>query len=328
MNTPVLDIQDLSVTFRTDSGPFRALRGVNYMLQEKEIHSLVGESGSGKTVTSTAVLGLLPFPQGRVDGGTISYRGNDITSLRGEEMRTIRGKEIAMIFQEPSRYLNPAFRIGEQISEMIVQHEGIDKNESLPRVQALLEQVGLSRKKDMYSKYPHELSGGMKQRAMIAMAVSCNPSVLIADEPTTALDVTLQMQILDLILGLKNDMGMGVLFISHDLGVVYAISDRVSVIYFGRVVESAPRNELFENPLHPYTRMLLLSIPDAGRRGTRLKVIPGRVPEPDHVPAGCTFHPRCPLAGDICRRVEPEIKEYVTGHTAACHMAGKEWKDS
>ncbi|MBN2049667.1 MAG: ABC transporter ATP-binding protein [Spirochaetales bacterium] len=325
---PILTIQNLKVSFTTSSGSFQVLRGISYDLKEGEIHSLVGESGSGKTVTSTCILGLLPSPSGHIDSGTITYRGKDITTLRGEALRLLRGKEIAMVFQEPSRYLNPAFRIGEQITEMLILHQDLKKTEAEEKTRDLLAQVGLGEKKDVFAKYPHELSGGMKQRAMIAMAISCGPSVLIADEPTTALDVTLQLQILHLILKLKKDFGMGVLFISHDLGVVYSISDRVSVIYAGRIVESASRDVLFSSPLHPYTRMLLLSIPDARRRGHRLKVIPGRVPEPRDIPPGCPFHPRCPQAEELCKVTTPETRSYGNGHSAACHFTEKPWNDS
>jgi oligopeptide/dipeptide ABC transporter ATP-binding protein len=230
-----------------------------------------------------------------------------------------------MVFQEPAKYLNPALRVGEQITEMLCLHLGMDRDQARQRAQELLELVGLPNTRRILSGYPHELSGGMKQRMMIAMAVSCDPSILIADEPTTALDVTLQLQILKLILQLRDRFAMGVLFISHDLAVVHEITDRVSVIYAGKIVESADRERLFNEPLHPYTQLLLLSIPDAAKRGQRLKAIPGRVPDAERIPAGCAFHPRCPLAEKICTQEVPATTEHGEGHTAACHMIGKKW---
>ncbi|GAG63418.1 unnamed protein product [marine sediment metagenome] len=242
-----------------------------------------------------------------------------------------------MIFQEPAKYLNPALKVGEQITEMLRLHMGMEKKEAFKRALELAELVGLKGGSNILHSYPHELSGGMKQRAMIAMAISCNPSLLIADEPTTALDVTLQLQILKLMLRLRARFTMGILFVSHDLGVVHDISDKISVIYAGMIVESASKHSLFKNPLHPYTQLLLLSIPDADRRGTRLSVIPGTVPDAEHFPQGCAFHPRCPLAEEICRIEIPETIEYENGadarssnslaHTAACHMIGKKWLD-
>jgi oligopeptide/dipeptide ABC transporter ATP-binding protein len=296
-----------------------------------EIHGLVGESGSGKTVTSTCIIGLLPMPPGRINGGSMIFKGRELLDLNEAQRRRLRGREIAMVFQEPSRYLNPALRVGEQITEMLGLHLGLDKQEAAERALEILDLVGLKGGKKILRRYPHEFSGGMKQRAMIAMAISCNPSLLIADEPTTALDVTLQLQILKLIQSLKQQFDMGILFISHDLAVVHEIADRISVIYAGRIVESSTKESLFKEPLHPYTRLLLLSIPDAAKRGTRLKAIPGTVPDAEHIPTGCAFHPRCPLAGEICRHEDPKTSNYGSNgafHTAACHMVGKKWIDS
>jgi oligopeptide/dipeptide ABC transporter ATP-binding protein len=230
-----------------------------------------------------------------------------------------------MVFQEPAKYLNPAYKVGEQITEMLILHLGMTKPQSRERAHELLDLVGLGKDGRVLDAYPHELSGGMKQRAMIAMAISCNPGFLIADEPTTALDVTLQLQILRLIAKLRTMLGMGVLFISHDLGVVNEVADRVSVIYAGRIVESTAKGELFTRPLHPYTRLLLLSIPDARKRGTRLAAIPGRVPDADNVPDGCAFHPRCPIARERCARENPALIEHESGHSVACHFAGEPW---
>ena len=225
-----------------------------------------------------------------------------------------------MVFQEPSLYLNPAYRIGEQITEMLIVHRGRTRQQAVEGAQELLDKVGLGDRRRVLSSYPHELSGGMKQRAMIAMAISCGPSLLIADEPTTALDVTVQRQILQLLMKLNHLLGMAILFISHDLAVIHDISDTISVIYAGKVVETAGRNQLFETPLHPYTKLLLASIPDPERRGQRLQTIPGRIPDAEAVPSGCAFHPRCPWMEQICKTTVPPLLEYDDGRTAACHL--------
>ena len=325
-----LEIKDLDISFIQGEKEANALRGISLKLKSKEVHSLVGESGSGKTVTSTCVMGLLPEQIARINSGEIFLGDRNILSLSEKEQREIRGKEIAMVFQEPARYLNPTLKVGEQITEMLRLHLGMDKNQAVERALEILSLVGLDGGKRILNSYPHELSGGMKQRIMIAIAISCDPAFLIADEPTTALDVTLQLQILNLILSLKNSLDMGILFISHDLRVVKDISDWVSVIYAGRIVESAAKKELFANPRHPYSRMLFDSIPDAAKRGKRLKAIPGKVPDAENIPEGCAFHTRCPLAEDICRTVQPETKD-VPGaggeesHTAACHLMDKQW---
>jgi oligopeptide transport system ATP-binding protein len=324
----LLDVRGLEVSFDGRSGtPARALRGLELAVSTGEIRGLVGESGSGKTVTSTCVMGLLPMPPARVDAGEILFKGRNLLALSAEERRRVRGREIAMVFQEPSRYLNPAFKIGTQITEVLRLHLGMDRQAAQARAEELARLVGLGGKRRVLASYPHELSGGMKQRAMIAMAISCNPALLIADEPTTALDVTLQLQILRLILRLRESFGMGILFISHDLRLVKIVADTVSVIYAGRIVESAPRDELFRAQLHPYTRLLLQSIPSARSQGGRLRVIPGRVPDAQSVPPGCAFHPRCPLAEQVCGEVMPESREHAPGHGAACHFVGKKWPD-
>jgi oligopeptide transport system ATP-binding protein len=330
-----------------DGDPVTAhpLRGIDLTMVRGEVHSLVGESGSGKTVTATSVIGLLPMPPARILSGEIFFEGRDLVPLPESERRKVRGRKIAMIFQEPAKYLNPALRVGEQIIEMLVLHLDMNRREAEGRSLELLELVGLGGGRRVLRAYPHELSGGMKQRVMIAIAICCDPDLLIADEPTTALDVTLQQQILKLILQLKARLDMGILFISHDLGVVHDISERISVIYAGKIVESAPKEELFASPLHPYTQLLLASIPDASRRGKRLQAIPGTVPDAEHTPPGCAFHPRCPLAEVLCREVVPPSLEYADGttalsasqgrsgrlsasHTAACHMIGKKWLSS
>jgi oligopeptide/dipeptide ABC transporter ATP-binding protein len=327
-NGELLMIRDLDVSFELEIGVARALRGIDLTLKSGEIHGLVGESGSGKTVTSTCIMGLLPIPPAQINHGQILYNGIDLLKLSETERRRTRGREIAMVFQEPAKYLNPALRVGEQITEMLSLHLDMERGQAMERAQELLELVGLPNTRRVLSGYPHELSGGMKQRMMIAMAICCDPSILIADEPTTALDVTLQLQILKLILQLRDRFSMGVLFISHDLAVVHEISDQVSVIYAGKIVESAARDRLFNEPLHPYTQLLLLSIPDAEKRGHPLKTIPGRVPDAEHIPGGCAFHPRCPLAERFCSQEIPATVDHIEGHTAACHMIGKKWINS
>jgi len=348
----LLEIRGLDIVFelgRDSAGPnggsrvsAHPLRGIDLTMASGEVHSLVGESGSGKTVTATSVIGLLPMPPARILGGEILFEGRNLVGLPESERRKIRGREIAMVFQEPAKYLNPALRVGEQIIEMLILHMDLTRKQAEARALEILELVELQGGRRILRSYPHELSGGMKQRVMIAMAISCDPDLLIADEPTTALDVTLQLQILRLILELKARLDMGILFISHDLGVVHDISERVSVIYAGKIVESARKERLFANPLHPYTLLLLASIPEASRRGKPLRAIPGSVPDAEHIPPGCAFHPRCPLAEDICRTQVPPSLEYREGtqalppaeartvtldesHTAACHMIGKKW---
>ena len=324
----LLRIHNLDVSFQQREGIAHALRGVDLILKSGETHALVGESGSGKTVASMSVMGLLATPPCQVNGGEIIFQGRNLLSLSENERRRLRGKDIGMIFQEPGKYLNPAFKIGDQITETLILHFAMTRNSAVEQALEFLNLVGLGKSKRVLNSYPHELSGGMKQRAMIAMAVACHPALLIADEPTTALDVTLQLQILNLIRSLREKFSMGILFISHDLGVVKEIADKISVIYAGKIVESATQQQLFTNPIHPYTNLLLLSIPDAAKRGTRLRVIPGIVPDAENIPAGCSFHPRCPLAEEKCRREIPPTIDYGDGHSAACFFIGKKWIDS
>ena len=321
----LLDIRGLEITFADPEGPIRALRRLDLRILPGEIHALVGESGSGKSVTAKAVLGLNPVPPAVIGAGSIIFRGRELIGLREEAMREIRGAAISMIFQEPARYLNPSIRIGEQIGEMLMVHRGQTRKDAARSVGELLETVGLDR--EDARRFAHELSGGMRQRAMIAMAVSCGPELLIADEPTTALDVTIQNLILELILELRTELGMAVLFVSHDLSVVKEIADTVSVVYAGKIVESGGGEELFSEPLHPYTRLLLESVPQPSMRGRPLRTIPGRVPDARAIPTGCAFHPRCPLAFERCFSEQPPF----IGHTgtergAACFMAGKPWE--
>lgn len=319
-----LNINNLDVSFSRNGREAHVLRGIDLTVRQGEIHALVGESGSGKTVTSLAVMGLLPAHVVKFNDGKIMLEGKNILVLPEKEQRSIRGQKIAMVFQEPSKYLNPTLKVGEQITEVLELHLGMNKKAAVERALEILGTVGLGNGRRVLHSYPHELSGGMKQRAMIAIAISCNPSFLIADEPTTALDVTLQLQILELILSLREKLSMGVLFISHDLRVVHDISDRISVIYAGKIIEHTTKNELFSYPIHPYTQLLLQSIPDADKRGSRLVTIPGKVPDAEDMPTGCAFHPRCPMAKELCSVKEPEMKEYAAEHFAACHYCGIE----
>lgn len=319
-----LNINNLDVSFSRNGREAHVLRGIDLTVRQGEIHALVGESGSGKTVTSLAVMGLLPAHVVKFNDGKIMLEGKNILVLPEKEQRSIRGQKIAMVFQEPSKYLNPTLKVGEQITEVLELHLGMNKKAAVERALEILGTVGLGDGRRVLHSYPHELSGGMKQRAMIAIAISCNPSFLIADEPTTALDVTLQLQILELILSLREKLSMGVLFISHDLRVVHDISDRISVIYAGKIIEHTTKNELFSYPIHPYTQLLLQSIPDADKRGSRLVTIPGKVPDAEDMPTGCAFHPRCPMAKELCSVKEPEMKEYAAEHFAACHYCGIE----
>lgn len=327
MSGSILKINNLKISFDNNGHKARAVRGIDLDVKIGEIHALVGESGSGKTVTSTCVMGLLPVPPANIESGSIIYRDRDLLTLTEDERRKTRGREIAMVFQEPSKYLNPAIKVGEQIMEMLRLHLELDRAAAEVRALEILELVGLGGNVRVLSSYPHELSGGMKQRVMIAIAICCNPSLLIADEPTTALDVTLQLQILKLIMQLRRKLDMGILFISHDLAVVHDIADRVSVIYAGRIVETGSREEIFNSPKHPYTRLLLASVPDAAKRGKKLTAISGRVPDAEHFPTGCAFHPRCPLAEDKCKAGQPEMEALGGSRSAACFCLDKEWTE-
>lgn len=323
MAEPLLCIRDLEVSFAQPGGIARALRGIDLTISSAQTHALVGESGSGKTVTSMCIMGLLPMPPGLIHRGEIRLMGRNLLGLAETDRRKVRGKEIAMVFQEPGKYLNPAFTVGEQVMEALILHLGLERREASDKALEFFDLVGLGRSRRILKSFPHELSGGMKQRAMIAMAVCCHPALLIADEPTTALDVTLQLQILRLITRLKEALSMGILFISHDLRVVREIADRVSVIYAGRIVESAETGEFFANPLHPYSRLLLMSIPDAARRGMRLQAISGTVPDAERIPPGCSFHPRCPQAKAMCSQAMPQSEPYEGGREAACFFVGR-----
>ncbi|MBW1699556.1 MAG: ABC transporter ATP-binding protein [Deltaproteobacteria bacterium] len=327
MAKPLLEVKNLKTYFYTWDGVVRAVDGIDFVIEPEKTLGVVGESGCGKSVTAQSIMGLIEMPPGKIEAGEILYyRNGDVVDLakldpKGREMRSIRGNEIAMIFQEPMTSLNPAFTIGNQIIEAIILHQNLTKKEAQDRAVEMLEAVGIPSPKHRLKEYPHQLSGGMRQRAMIAMALSCNPALLIADEPTTALDVTIQAQVLDLMNELRREYNTAIKFITHDLGVIAAMADDVIVMYLGKIVESASVREIFHDPIHPYTRGLMQSIPSLARRGKqKLVPIEGVVPDPFEVPRGCGFEPRCPHAESICKTKIPPLKEIKTGHSAACWL--------
>ena len=320
----LLTVTDLKTHFHTPGGVVRAVDGVSFSLRPGRTLAIVGESGSGKTVTVLSMMGLIAKPPGKIEGGTAMFKGRDLLTLNNEEARRIRGKEIAMIFQDPLTALNPVHRVGNQIIEMIRAHEDVSKEAAKERAIELLATVGIPNPRERVSMYPHEFSGGMRQRAMIAMALSLNPAILIADEPTTALDVTVQAQLIELLQGLQRDFGMGLILITHDLGVVAQVSDEILVMYAGRVMEQASREVLFNEPQHPYTWGLLGSIPRAGQTGEeRLMSIPGMPPSLLRVPPGCPFHPRCRYRFEPCDKDRPELMQ-GPDHEDACWLSPDE----
>lgn len=314
---PVIDVQNLETTFHSKLGPVRAVKGVSYSINESETLGIVGESGCGKSVTSLSLMRLIERP-GEITGGKAFLRGKDLFKLSEPDMEQIRGRDMAMIFQEPMTALNPVLTVGQQIDEQILRHEKISKAEARNRAIEVLRLVGIPSPEERYTNYPHQLSGGMRQRAMIAMALSCNPKFLIADEPTTALDVTIQAQILELIQGIQEKLKMSVQFISHDLGVISEVSDRVMVMYGGQTAETASTTELFRNPKHPYTEALIQARPQLGVRVDRLRMIEGSVPAPHELPPGCPFQNRCPRVKSECRAHNPPLTTVSPGHTVAC----------
>jgi oligopeptide/dipeptide ABC transporter ATP-binding protein len=318
---PVLEVTDLETHFITDDGVVKAVDGVSFDVRPGETLGIVGESGCGKSVTSLSILRLIQSPPGRIVGGSIRFNGQELLTLPDAAMRKIRGNEISMIFQEPMTSLNPVYTCGDQIMEAVILHQKVGKKEARQRAIEMLRLVGIPSPEQRVDEYPHQLSGGMRQRVMIAMALSCHPRVLIADEPTTALDVTIQAQILDLLNRLQEEMGMAILLITHDLGVVAETCDRVAVMYAGQVVEYADVGEIFDHPRMPYTTGLLGSIPKLGAPQGRLRVIPGNVPNPSEFPTGCKFHPRCPVAIDRCKTENPPLVAIRPQHLARCHRA-------
>ncbi len=323
MAKPLLDIRNLNLAFNTSRGQIRPVRDVSLSIYPGQTLAVVGESGCGKSVTALSVLRLIPTPPGQYLGGEIVFEGRDLLKLSEKEMRSVRGRDIAMIFQEPMTSLNPVYTIGDQIAEAVILHQHLDTKQAYDVAEQSLADVGIADPRRRLSEYPHQLSGGMRQRVMIAMALSCKPKLLIADEPTTALDVTIQAQILDLLRKLQNDTGMAMLLITHDLGVVAENADTVAVMYASRVVEYATVEDLFDRPKHPYTEGLFRSIPKLGAGLDRLDTIRGTVPNPANFPAGCKFHPRCARMNDdpTCATVEPALREVGSAHWSACHHA-------
>jgi oligopeptide/dipeptide ABC transporter ATP-binding protein len=326
-NRSVLDIRGLKTHFHTYEGISKAVDGIDLAIRQGETVSIVGESGCGKSVTALSILRLVPDPPGRIVAGEIDFKGRNLLKLEMPEMRKVRGNQISMIFQEPMTSLNPLFTVGFQISEILRLHKDLSKQEALDRSVEALKRVGIPSPEKRVHDYPHRLSGGMRQRAMIAMAIACEPSLIIADEPTTALDVTIQAQILDLLRGLKEKTGASVLLITHNLGVVADAAEKVVVMYAGKIVEQADVEEIFENPRHPYTEALMKAIPhpdEESRSKKELYVIPGIVPSPARLPPGCKFHNRCALAFEKCVQEEPPLIPVAPGHLARCWLA-KKW---
>ncbi len=317
----LIEIKNLRTSFFTPEGEMRAVDGVSFDIEEGKTLGLVGESGCGKSVTALSILRLIPSPPGKVVGGQILFRGKDLLELNREEMRKVRGNEISMVFQEPMTSLNPVFTIGNQIMEAIRLHQGLARREAREKAIEMLRLVKIADPEARIDVFPHQLSGGMRQRVMIAMALSCNPSLLIADEPTTALDVTIQAQILELMKELQESLGMALLLITHDLGVVAEQADEVAIMYAGKIVEKARPEAIFSKPLHPYSLGLLNSVPGiSGKKKKRLEAIPGVVPSPLDLPGGCRFRDRCPKAAGICADGEPDLIEKEKDHWVACYM--------
>ncbi|WP_149093845.1 ABC transporter ATP-binding protein [Paenibacillus terrae] len=314
----LLEVTNLRTEFKTAAGTIRAVDGVDLSVGKGETLGIVGESGCGKSITSLSIMQLLPKGLGKVAAGEVRFNGENMLDYSERKMRSIRGNEIAMIFQEPMTSLNPVFKIGKQIAESARYHHGVSKHKAKDMAVEMLIKVGIPRPEKVAVAYPHELSGGMRQRVMIAMAMVCNPKLLIADEPTTALDVTIQAQILDLMRDLQKSEGTSILMITHDLGVVAEMCDRVVIMYAGQVVEETDVKTLFKNPKHPYTQSLLASLPQLNSEQDRLASIPGQVPNPLDMPAGCRFAPRCQFAKEICREEAPVLKEVESGHKCRC----------
>jgi peptide/nickel transport system ATP-binding protein len=315
---PLLELEGLRTYFDTLAGTVRSVDGVSYTVHAGRTLGVVGESGCGKSVTALSIMRLVPRPPGRFAGGSVRYRGTDLLKLSEAQMREIRGNRISMIFQEPMTSLNPVLTVGRQIAETVQLHQKVGRAQALERAVEMLRVVQIPEPERRANEYPHQLSGGMRQRVMIALALACNPELLIADEPTTALDVTIQAQILDLLKRLQKEFGMGVIMITHDLGVVAESCDRVVVMYAGRKVEEADVVDLFDRPLHPYTRALMASMPAMNTRSRRLAEIPGMVPAAHELGRGCAFAARCPLANERCRSAAPDLQDVGGGHVVAC----------
>jgi oligopeptide/dipeptide ABC transporter ATP-binding protein len=317
-NKKLLSVEELKVYFRSEDEVARAVDGVSFDVDREETVCLVGESGCGKTVTALSVMGLVPMPPGEIAGGRIMFGDQNLLDFNDSEMQKIRGNQIGMVFQEPLTSLNPVFTIGDQIGEAIQIHQTAPHNEVVQRSQELLKDVGIADPAQRLNDYPHQLSGGQRQRVMIAMALACDPELVIADEPTTALDVTVQAQILRLLESIQTKRSMSVLYITHDLGVVSKVADRICVMYAGIIAEKGKKEAVLKTPKHPYTQALLASLPHREKRGQRLYSIPGTVPNPAYKPGGCPFHPRCQYAIQTCRQQYPEMCDYEDGHRARC----------
>ncbi|KUL51692.1 ABC transporter ATP-binding protein [Streptomyces sp. NRRL S-1521] len=325
----LLDVRDLRVEFRTRDGVAHAVNGVDYSVAAGETLAVLGESGSGKSVTAQAVMGILDTPPGRITSGEILFRGRDLLKLREDERRKVRGTEMAMIFQDALSSLNPVLSVGAQLGEMFVVHRGMSRKDARNKAVELMDRVRIPAARERVGQYPHQFSGGMRQRIMIAMAMALEPALIIADEPTTALDVTVQAQVMDLLAELQREMNMGLILITHDLGVVADVADSIAVMYAGRIVERAPVHEIYRAPAHPYTLGLLESIPRLDQKGQDLYAIKGLPPNLMAIPPGCPFHPRCPMAQDVCRTDDPPLARVTyEGLTAerrsACHF----WKET
>ncbi len=322
----LLEVRDLHVEFKTRDGVAKAVNGVNYSVAEGETLAVLGESGSGKSVTAQAVMGILDMPPGRIAGGEILFKGKDLLTMKEEERRKIRGAEMAMIFQDALSSLNPVLSVGAQLGEMYEVHRGMSRKDAKGKAVELMERVKIPAAKERVGDYPHQFSGGMRQRIMIAMALALEPSLIIADEPTTALDVTVQAQVMDLLAELQHELNMGLILITHDLGVVADVADKIAVMYAGRIVEAAPVHEIYKAPAHPYTRGLLDSIPRLDQKGQELYAIKGLPPNLVAIPPGCAFNPRCPMAQAVCRTDVPplyRVTESPVERTSACHF----WKE-
>jgi oligopeptide transport system ATP-binding protein len=329
--TPLLEVRDLHVEFHTRDGVAKAVNGVNYSVSAGETLAVLGESGSGKSVTAQAIMGILDMPPGRIPQGEILFRGQDMLKMSGEERRKIRGQKIAMIFQDALSSLNPVLSVGYQLGEMFRVHQGLSKKDAKAKSIELMERVRITAARERVGDYPHQFSGGMRQRIMIAMALSLEPDLIIADEPTTALDVTVQAQVMDLLAELQREYNMGLILITHDLGVVADVADKIAVMYAGRIVETAPVHEIYKRPAHPYTKGLLRSIPRLDQKGQDLYAIQGLPPNLLRIPAGCAFNPRCEMATDICRTDVPALfpvaerdGSELPGRGSACHH----WKET
>ncbi|MEV8531202.1 ABC transporter ATP-binding protein [Streptomyces sp. NPDC051211] len=322
----LLEVRDLQVEFKTRDGVAKAVNGVDYAVDEGETLAVLGESGSGKSVTAQAVMGILDMPPGRITGGEILFKGRDLLKLKEEERRKIRGAEMAMIFQDALSSLNPVLTVGSQLGEMFEVHRGMSRKDAKAKAVELMDRVRIPAAGQRVGDYPHQFSGGMRQRIMIAMALALEPSLIIADEPTTALDVTVQAQVMDLLAELQRELNMGLILITHDLGVVADVADKIAVMYAGRIVEAAPVHEIYKAPAHPYTRGLLDSIPRLDQKGQELYAIKGLPPNLLAIPPGCAFNPRCPMARAVCRTDVPPlypVTESPVPRSSACHF----WKE-